>query len=144
MKKNRAAILMIPFLFACSNKEKHASDPGEWKELDAYHKIMAEAYHPLKDSGNLAPAKSLINQLADEAEKWSEAPLPDKVNTPEVKAKLQKLKTEARALADDNGSGASDEIIKQKMIELHDQFHSIMATWNHQDEAGEDDEHENH
>jgi hypothetical protein len=46
---------------------------------------------------------------------------------------LQKLQADARALADEIARGASDAIIKEKMIKLHDQFHSIMEAWNHDD-----------
>ena len=130
-------------LFSCSNKERHEEEADGWKELDAFHKIMAKAYHPLKDSGDLAPTKQLINQLADEAEKWSSASLPDKVNTPEVKEKLQKLKTDARALQNEIRGGASDNQIIEGMTKLHDQFHTIMEAWGHNDDEEGEDEHEN-
>src|SRR3954470_3838753 len=93
-------------LISCSNKESDDKESGDWKELDAFHKIMAKAYHPLKDSGNLEPTKHLIKPLADEAEKWSTADLPEKVDTPEIKEKLQKLKTNCRALESEIQSGA--------------------------------------
>lgn len=139
MKKLSLLILSVVVLVSCSKKEKHEVESGDWKELNAFHRIMAAAYHPLKDSGNLAPTRKLINQLADEAEKWSGAALPDKVDTPEVKEKLQKLKTDARALANEIHDGASDEIVKNRMIKLHDQFHAVMEAWNH-DEDDEDEE----
>ena len=142
MKKLSVLILSVVVLAACSKKAKHEAEPGDWKELNAFHRIMAEAYHPLKDSGDLAPARKLINQLADEAEKWSSAALPNRVNTPEVKEKIQKLKTEARALANDISSGASDEMVKDRMIKLHDQFHSVMEAWNHN--GDEEEDHEGH
>ena len=80
------------------------------------------------------PALLLIGQLANEAEKWSNATIPKKVDTQEVKGKLQKLKTDARTLANDIRDGASDDLIKDKMIKLHDQFHEIMEAWNQNDD----------
>ena len=142
MKGFPVLVLSAIVLFSCANKKSHEEESGGWKELDAFHKIMAKAYHPLKDSGNLVPAKQLINQLAEEAEKWSGADLPEKVNTSEMKEKLQKLKTEARVLANDVRDGASDDLLKDKMIKLHDQFHEIMEAWSHH-EDGEEEEHEN-
>lgn len=141
MKKLMFLLLSGVVLFSCSNKESDEEESGDWKELDAFHKVMAEAYHPLKDSGKLEPTKQLIKQLADEAEKWSNAELPEKANTPEMKEKLQKLKTDSRALENEIQKGATDDIIKEKMNQLHDQFHQIMEAW-HSKET--EDEHENH
>ena len=76
MKKLIFLLLSGVVLFSCSNKERDEEESGDWKELDAFHEIMAKAYHPLKDSGDLAPTKQLIKQLADEAEKWSNSELP--------------------------------------------------------------------
>src|SRR6478736_2960057 len=98
MKKLLFLLLSGVVLFSCSNKESDDKESGDWKELDAFHKIMAEAYHPLKDSGNVEPTKHWIKPLADEAEKWSAADLPEKVDTREMKESLQKLKTNSRAL----------------------------------------------
>jgi hypothetical protein len=142
MNRPLVLILSVIVLASCSNKKSHEEESGDWKELDAFHKIMAKAFHPLKDSGNLDPTKQLVNQLADEVEKWSSADLPEKVNTPEVKEKLQKLKTDSRTLANDIHDGASDDLIKEKMFKLHDQFHEIMEVWSRQHEGEE--EHESH
>ena len=141
MKKLLFLLLSGAVLFSCSNKENSEEESADWKELDAFHKIMAEAYHPLKDSGDLAPTKQLIKQLADEAEKWSNSELPEKVDTPEMKEKLEKLKINARVLESEVQKGAADSIVMTKMNLLHDQFHGIMEAW-HSKEA--DDEHENH
>jgi len=130
MKRLLFLLLSCIVLFSCSTKEKgEEKESGDWKELDAFHEIMANAFHPLKDSGNVAPAKQLIKQLADEAEKWSNSELPEKVNTPEMKEKLQKLKADTRSLENEIQSGATDDIIKKKMNQLHDQFHEIMEAW---------------
>ncbi len=141
MKKFSILVLSAIVFLSCSNREKQEDGSGDSKELDAFHKIMAKAYHPLKDSGDLNPTKQLINQLANAAEKWSDADLPEKVNTQDIKEKLQKLKVDARTLADDIRDGASDDLIKDKMTKLHDQFHAIMEAWNSQDDK---DEHKNH
>jgi len=67
--------VLVVLTTACSTK-KHHEERGEWKELNSFHKVMAEAFHPLKDSGNVEPAKKLATQLADEAEHWAAASLP--------------------------------------------------------------------
>lgn len=145
MKKIQVAILVGMVSFSCSKKEKQ--EAGDWKELEAFHKVMADVYHPMKDSGNLVPARQLMTQLAEEAEKWSQTALPEKVNTPEVKEKLQKLKTDARTLADEIKRSAPDEAVKEGVTKLHEQFHDIMKAWydtkEHRDEE-EADDHKDH
>ena len=101
--------------------------------------VMAEAYHPFKDSKNLEPIKSLANNLAKESEKWAAAPLPDKMNNEDVKAKLEKLKSDSRKLADLVKSGAGDEQIGAGLSALHERFHEIIEEWHGGHE--ESDEH---
>jgi hypothetical protein len=78
-------------MLSCTSKtetteatESSSADSEEWKEMDSFHMIMAEAFHPYKDSTNLAPAKKLAEEMAAEAEKWAAAELPEKVNTDAV------------------------------------------------------------
>lgn len=129
--------LIAPLLFlvvvACTKKEEVAqeatTEANEWPEMDSFHMVMAEAFHPFKDSTNLAPAKSLAEEMAGEAEKWVTAPLPEKVNTEEVKGLLEKLKTDTRAFADKVKNGVADEELGNDLTALHDGFHGLMEAW---------------
>ncbi len=146
MKNQFVILLLLTLTTSCSIK-KHHEEKGEWKELASFHKIMAEVFHPLKDSGNVAPAKKMAAQLADEAEHWAAASLPEKVNNDEMKSNLQKLKADTRTLADEISKGASDDIVKEKLTSLHNQFHKIMEAWeegHHQEGEGEDHEEDEH
>lgn len=135
-------VVTLATLVACSHKEEHHEENGEWKELESFHTLMADAYHPLKDSGNVEPAKLLMEKLAAEAEQWAAAPLPAKVDNDDVKAKLQKLKADSRQLASDVKGGAPDDQIGKSLTEIHQQFHGIMEAW--EGEKGEKQEHEKH
>jgi hypothetical protein len=97
--------------------------------MDDFHVIMAETFHPFKDTANLEPAKTHSEHLAMEAEKWANAPVPEKVNNDEVKAKLQKLKTDTRAFADKVRAGGTDEEIGAQLTAVHDLFHEIQESW---------------
>jgi hypothetical protein len=108
--------------------------------MDSFHMIMSESFHPYKDSANLEPVKRLAEEMATEAEKWSNASLPAKVDNEEMKASLQQLKNDTRSLADKIKSGASDEEIGTQLNALHDSFHAIMEAWNG---GGEKHEHKN-
>lgn len=125
------------FIFSCSTKEhtkEHHSETSskvndEWPEMDAFHMTMAEAFHPLKDSGNVEPATRLMSQLADEADKWANATLPEKVNIDEMKARLQKLRTDLHTLANEVSDGAPEDQVGTTFYIIHDQFHEIMEAW---------------
>ena len=111
---------------ACSKKET-ASD--EWPGMDTYHMVMAEAYHPMRDSANLAPAKANAGDLALEAENWQNGELPDKVDNDEVKAMLAQLKTDSRAFADQVKANAPDSVLSASLENLHAEFHKITEAW---------------
>lgn len=128
----------LVFAVACGKKgEDHDHDHGteatatdaEWKEMDEFHVIMAETFHPFKDSSNLEPLKTHAEHLAMEAEKWAGATLPEKVNNDEVKAKLEKLKTDTRALSDKIKAGGTDEEVGTQLTAVHDLFHEIQESW---------------
>ncbi len=124
--------IIITSLSSCTKKEtsKAHSDDTEWVEMDSFHLIMAEAFHPYKDSANLEPVKRLAEELAHEADKWASASLPDKVNNDEMKAQLNQLKEDTRVLSTMIQGGASDDEIGATLQTLHGSFHSIMEVWN--------------
>ena len=122
-------------LFSCSAKHEENS---EWKEMEDFHTIMADVYHPLKDDNNLAPIKQHSDELAASAMKWAEADLPARVDNDETKRLLNDLKDGCQQLAKSIKDGVADEEISAKLTALHDTFHSIMEKW-HQSGKEEDD-----
>jgi hypothetical protein len=129
------AFIWIVVLAACSKKEEQAvaevatEEVNDWAEMDSFHMIMAEAFHPFKDSANLEPVKTLAEEMAAEADKWAAAALPSKVDTEDVKSLLAKLKTDTRALADKVKAGAGNDELGADLTALHDNFHGIMEAW---------------
>ena len=125
-----SCILLTIFLFACGKKSGTSEGSSdEWPEMDSFHMVMSDAYHPYKDSANVAPVKKLAEEMALEAERWQGATLPSKVNNDVIKGQLEKLKVDARALADQIKAGATDEQIGASLTALHDSFHAIMEAW---------------
>ena len=135
---------IVAVLFACGGKKEAATeataDDMTWAGMDAYHMVMAESYHPLRDSSNLAPAKANAEALAAEAEKWAGAPLPERVNNDEMTTRLENIKTASRAFADKVKAGASDEELSAALTALHEEFHHIHEAW----EGGHDEGHKEH
>jgi hypothetical protein len=127
-------IILITIMFACASKESTIqsinSVQEDWPQMDAFHLIMAESFHPYKDSANLEPLKRLSQEMANQAASWSSAELPDKVNNDKMKAMLNQLKTDTQLLADKVSTASTDEELGSSLTLLHDNFHSIMEAWN--------------
>jgi hypothetical protein len=123
--------LTILALVACSAKksEPTESSSNQWKQLESFHTIMADAYHPYKDSANLAPAKSLARALADEAAAWAASALPEKVDNDEMKGKLKTLAEGSQGFFKLTSESAPDSVIGRSLTELHDLFHEIQEGW---------------
>jgi hypothetical protein len=142
-------LLFVSFIvLGCEGKKNgdQASDQStqsnEWKEMDEFHMVMAETFHPYKDSADLAPAKAKAGELVAAADKWSNAPLPEKVNNDEMKTKLQGLKSETEVLADVVQNG-EENAIGDQLTKVHDMFHEIQEIWytGESGEHGHDHEH---
>jgi hypothetical protein len=136
-------VIALMVLVACTSKKESATTSqslDEWKDMDSFHMIMAEAFHPYKDSSNLEPVRKLAEEMATEASKWADASLPEKVNNENVKQQLQKLKTDTRALSDLIKSGGDENSIGASLNSLHDNFHKIMEAW-HGGEKKHDHQH---
>jgi hypothetical protein len=127
-------LLAMVSLMACSEKkadaveDSAAMDSDEWPLMDEFHMIMAESFHPYKDSANIAPAIAYADEMAAMAAKWSESELPEKVNHESVKADLNALK-EATAAFVQTVQGDNAEEIGQALTELHNLFHKLQDAW---------------
>ncbi len=98
-----------------------------WRELDDFHTVMAETYHPLED-GDFKPIRQRANELAARAKDWAASPVPENYATkPEFKAVMDSLVKESQALAEMIAKNASDKEVKTVLTALHDRFHQVEA-----------------
>jgi hypothetical protein len=96
-----------------------------WKELDDFHAVMAETYHPLED-GDFKPIRQRANELAARAKDWAASAVPENYTTkPEFKAVMDSLVKESQALAEMIAKNASDQEVKAALTALHDRFHQV-------------------
>ncbi len=98
----------------------------KWAELENYHEIMSQTFHPVEE-GKFAPIRKLAGELAARAQKWLDSKPPKIYDTADIKAILVKLNSESKALADGIAKGATDDQIKKDLTALHDRFHEIMG-----------------
>lgn len=115
--------------FACGEKKTETTETKEWKQMDDFHMIMAESFHPYKDSANLAPAKQMAKELADAAAGWASAELPEKVKNDEMKSALQQLSTNSQDMLKLVNDNAADSLVAISLTNLHDAFHKIQEGW---------------
>jgi hypothetical protein len=133
---------LVLVTMACSSKRENddnsdetiAVSNEEWKEMDEFHMVMAESFHPYKDSANLEPARNHADSLVSAAERWAQAPLPERFSEDdEIKFKLNQLKVDASTFADVVKTG-DDKSVGQSLTKLHDLFHEIQESWYGQSE----------
>ena len=95
-----------------------------WKELDAYHMVMMQVWHPAKEKGDLAPLRAQAVKLADAADVWAAAAVPSACDTPANRTNIAKVKTESRALVALASTGGDAEL-KTALAALHDRFELV-------------------
>jgi PBP1b-binding outer membrane lipoprotein LpoB len=137
-----ALAVILNVLVGCSSKHDHHeetadSNAEEWPEMDSFHMIMAETFHPYKDSANLKPVKDHAEELKVKAIKWADATIPSRVDNETVHKDLLTLQSKAILLAELVKTG-NDQEIAASLTELHDLFHKIMEAWH----SKEGEEHE--
>lgn len=141
------SLIVLLLVFSCSNNENKASaadDDVEWKEMDEFHEVMADVYHPLKDSNDLEPIKKDAGRLTIAAEKWAQSAVPDKVNNDETKDLLAQLEDGCQQLKRLVNDKASDEEIATKLTAQHETFHTIMENFYRAGKEEGAEEHHDH
>ena len=133
---SKVFVVLILIILGCASKKDDSHDHGSmtatdenvWEPMDAFHMVMAETFHPYKDSANLDPVKAQAGELVTLSKAWVEAPLPDKVDNDQVKSNLQKLQLQATTLAQ-SVKMADDNVIGDQLSQLHDTFHELQEAW---------------
>jgi len=128
-------VIMMMVIQSCqtSKTSDESVESDEWAAMDDFHMIMAESFHPFRDSSNLEPAKRHAGELVTAAESWISSDRPSRMSSEEVDELLSVLKTEAENLKSLVVSG-SDQEIGASLTSLHDTFHHLQEQWYHKKE----------
>ncbi|GEM_PF-288138 len=121
------------------NQIENSEQETEWKEMEDYHFLMAETFHPAEEK-DFEPIRTKAEELAKSAETWQNAIPPPAFDRPEIKEKIALLAQESRELANFIQTKPTDEVLFKKLNALHDRFHEVMGTCQH----NEHDKHEQH
>ena len=129
MKKLSILFLGLFIVLASSNifaEEK-------WPELEAFHKIMSNTYHPAEE-GNFEPIKTRIGEMVEAAGKMNSNPIPAEYNKQNIIDAAKKLEADSKALEEKIKANATNEEIFKELNVLHDTFHTIVGLCNPNEE----------
>ena len=101
-----------------------------WKELDDYHTVMAQTFHP-SEEGNLQPIKERSGELAAKAKTLQKSTIPAAYQKEGVKQSLDLLAKESKALDKMVRKKKPDAEITKSLAALHDRFHEVMEKCHH-------------
>lgn len=121
--------LIFTLLLAGTAAIAQAQQPA-WKELDDYHSVMAQTFHP-SEEGNLQPIKKRSGELAAKAKALKKSAIPAAYQKEGVKKSLDLLAKESKALDRMVRKKKPDADITKSLAALHDRFHEVMEKCHH-------------
>ncbi len=101
-----------------------------WKELNAFHEVMAQTFHP-SEKGDLAPIRARSGEFLEKAKALQAGKIPASFDTPEIHKSIDALVKGAGELNDMIRKRASDAAVTKKLADLHDVFHTIVGLCRH-------------
>jgi hypothetical protein len=99
----------------------HGAEMSGWKELDAFHKVLAANWHPAA-TGDTKPARAQANALLDAALAWRKSRGPAACDNTKTREGLAHMVTELRWHADAVKRESSDDAVKVTLKTVHDTF----------------------
>jgi hypothetical protein len=101
-----------------------------WEELDAYHTVMAQTFHPAEE-GNLKPLMERSGELAEKAKTLKASAIPEKYQKEGVKTSIKLLAKESKAIDKFVKTKPSDADLTKAITALHERFHQVMEECMH-------------
>ncbi len=96
-----------------------------WKELDAFHMLMMETWHPVKKSGDLAPIRAKAAAMSNAATTWAAAAVPKACDTKPIRDAVAAVARDSRSLAELVAKQGADADVKKSLSSLHDTFEIV-------------------
>lgn len=96
-----------------------------WRELNAFHEVMAALWHPASEKNDLKPLRERVGELVSRAEAWktSKAPaMPAGCGAPRVLAAIDSVRADAAALSSMVTAGGDDARLKASLAAMHARF----------------------
>lgn len=103
--------------------EDHAA--SGWKELDAFHTVMAATWHPASKSNDLKPIREKAIALSDAAQTWAAAKVPAACDKKELRDAITAVASQSKSLAELVAKKGSDADVKKALSDLHTKFEVV-------------------
>jgi hypothetical protein len=126
------SFLSVAIILFVANSVTTAQDDAEWKELNEFHSVMSQTFHPLED-GNYQPIRERSGEMVEKAMAWQNSSIPaDYSNIKGIKKNLKQLVKKSSAMDEKIKANCTDEVIKSDLTALHDIFHEIIGLCTHE------------
>jgi hypothetical protein len=105
----------------------HAKDHhGEsgWKELDAFHTLMAATWHPAK-SNDLKPIRAKADSLSLAAQVWSKSKVPAACDTEPLKTAIADVVAGSARVEQLVAKSAADADLRAALHDVHERFEVV-------------------
>lgn len=116
-----AGLAMVVAPAVAAAQMDHGSEMSGWKELDAFHKVLAANWHPAA-TGDTKPARAAAPALLDAALAWRKSRGPATCDNAKTREGLAQMVTELRWHADAVKRESSDDAVKVTLKTVHDTF----------------------
>ncbi len=117
--------LLLIFTAVVVAKPGHAQPKAKWQEMEAFHDVMSNTFHPAEE-GKLEPIRNRSAEMLEKAIAWKNSTPPEGYDKNAVKVNLNKLVKGAKEINKMVKKNASDTELKEELSALHDVFHEIM------------------
>lgn len=119
-----AAVLALASpVYAQDHAAHHAARSG-WKELDAYHDLMAATWHPAQKD-DLKPARAKADSLVAAAKAWSDSKAPAACDTKPIKDAIAEVLAGSTKVLHLVHGNAADAELKTAMHDVHEKFEVV-------------------
>ena len=103
--------------------EHHASSTG-WKELDAFHEIMAATWHAAA-SNDLKPIRAKADSLSASAKRWAASAVPAACDTKPIRDAIADVVAGSAKVSQLVTANASDADVRASLHHVHERFEVV-------------------
>jgi len=104
--------------------QEHHGSSG-WKELDAFHTLMAETWHAVAKSSDFTTIRAKADSLALAAKRWAESPVPKACDTAPVRSAIADVAKGSAEVAAMVARKAPDAEIRTALHDVHERFEVV-------------------
>jgi hypothetical protein len=108
---------------ASKSMEHHGASSG-WKELDAFHELMAATWHPAR-SGDLKVIRAKADSLSASAKSWAASKVPAACDTKVIREAMADVVTGSAKVATLVANNGVDADVRTALHDVHERFEVV-------------------